>query len=106
MQKYREVLDWMARNQAGRGGKPAWGYESWQGAKFGGLPFHMYVYARQVPGNRAVAEAADQELRYISHLLARQDPPVLSALRLFAMLSYAEKLCPGGVYRKSGDGKP
>ena len=72
---------WMARNQEGRGGKPAWGYESWRGAKFGGLPFHMYVYARNVPGNDEVADAADQELRYITQLLARQNPPVLSALR-------------------------
>jgi hypothetical protein len=99
MKKYHEALEWMARNQKGRGAGAAWEYESWQGAKFGGLPFHMYVYARNVPGSGAVALAADQELGYISRLLAQQAPPVLSALRSFAMLSCAEKLRPGALYR-------
>lgn len=106
MQKYREALDWMARAQEGRGGKSDWKYESWQGAKFGGLPFQMYVYARAVPGNQAVELAADQELSYISRLLAEQKPPVLSALRSFVMLSYAEKVCPGALFRKSSDPIP
>jgi hypothetical protein len=60
-------------------------------------------YARNVPGNQAVASAADQELRHISRLFAQQNPPVLLALRSFAMLSYAEKLCPGALYRKSSE---
>jgi hypothetical protein len=94
--------EWMSKNQQGRAAKSPWDYNSQWGSKLGGLPFHMYVYARHVPGSEAVSAAADQELRHVSSLLFKDKEPTLSQLAAFAMMSYAEKLRPGAIYRKSG----
>jgi len=90
-------LDWMAKNQASRGVKPAWDYNSQWGSKFGGLPFHMLVYARHFPGNPAVAQAAEEELRHVGRQLAATAPG-LSQLAVFALMSYAERIRPGAIY--------
>ena len=76
-------------------------YNSQWGSKFGGLPFQMYVYARHLGELQDVGTAADRELRYISSLLFKDGEPVLSQLTAFSMMSYAEKLSPGALYRKS-----
>ena len=61
----------------------------------------MSVFARHVPGNEEVAAAADRELAHLSDLLFRSGAPTLSQLAAFSMMSYAEKLRPGGMYRNS-----
>jgi hypothetical protein len=94
------ALDWMAANQAGRAGSGRWNYNSQWGSKLGGLPFHMSVFARQVAGNQEIAAAADRELAHVSKLLFGKGPPSLSQLAAFAMMSYAEKLSPGAMYRR------
>jgi len=95
------ALDWMARNQVGPGGSSRWNYNSQWGSKLGGLPFHMIVFARHVPGNERVAAAADRELAHLSDLLFGSGTPTLSQLAAFSMMSYAEKLSPGAMYRGS-----
>ena len=99
--QFCRALRWMSENQTGRGGQHEWDYNSQWGSKLGGLPFHMYVYAKHVPGNQEVITAADQELRYISDLLLEK--PSLNQLTAFSLFSYAEKVSPGGIYRKSKD---
>ncbi|MBN1396311.1 MAG: hypothetical protein JW959_14905 [Pirellulales bacterium] len=74
------------------------------GSKHGGLPFHLYVFAEQVPGNSALAAAADGELAHIGEIIkdAPADPRFDPAqLTDFALMSYAEKVAPGGIYRSS-----
>jgi hypothetical protein len=61
----------------------------------------MYVCARLVPGYQEVAAAADRELDHLSRLLLRDGTPTLSQLAAFSMMSYAEKLSPGAMYRRS-----
>jgi len=90
-------LKWMSDNQQGRDGKHQWDYNSQWGSKLGGLPFHMYVYARYVAEGQSEMAAADQELRHVSALL--QEEPSLTQLAMFSMMSYAERVIPGGVYR-------
>jgi len=96
-----KMLDWMSKNQQGRGAKSPWDYNSQWGSKLGGLPFHMYVYSRRLSGRQALRPAADEELRHIGAILFQTDPPDLSQLACFAMMSYAERLCPGALYRSS-----
>jgi hypothetical protein len=96
------ALDWMSQNQKGRDGEHEWDYNSQWGSKLGGLPFHMCVYARHVPESQDVITAADRELRYIAGVLQTAAPSnQRDQLALFAMMSYAEKLSPGTIYRTS-----
>ncbi|NOX55531.1 MAG: hypothetical protein GXP27_14060 [Planctomycetes bacterium] len=90
---------WMLENWEGRAGID---YVSQWGSKFGGLPMHVYVFARQVPGKQELVQAADRELRHIAGILKTAPPSnQRDQLALFAMMSYAEKLCPGALDRAS-----
>ena len=83
-------LGWMTENRvSGRTGGN-WDCNSQWGSKFGGLPFHVYVYARHNPDGKKEIAAADRELAAVSEVLGRDRPPRLSQLRVFAMMSYAE----------------
>jgi hypothetical protein len=95
------MLDWMSKNQQGGGAGSPWDYNSQWGSKFGGLPFHMYVYSRGLPGGTSIGSAADQQLRHIAAILFKDGKPPLSQLACFTMMSYAERLSPGAIYRKS-----
>jgi hypothetical protein len=97
--QFTRALGWMSENQTGRGGQHKWDYNSQWGSKLGGLPMQMYVYARHVPGNQDVVAAADREMNHLSGLLLEK--PSLNQLTAFSLFSYAEKISPGGIYRKS-----
>ncbi|MBI5394924.1 MAG: exo-alpha-sialidase [Verrucomicrobia bacterium] len=97
----RAALEWMRENQRGRGANCPWDYEKQWGCKLGGLPFHQYVYARYLPDGAAIAAAADQELRYLATQVFAAGEPKLTQLVCFTMMSCAEKLSPGAIYRKS-----
>ena len=97
-----KTLRWMSKNQATRTEKCPWDYNSQWGSKLGGMPFHMYVYSKHLPEGKEVRSAADLELRHIGRLLGGKDKPKLSQLMVFSMISYAERLAPGALFRKSG----
>ncbi len=100
--RWSEALDWMRANQGGRGSGQKWSdYSTQWGSKFGGLPFHMYVYACSHPGNGRIRTAADAELAYATREIAKETKPGLSQLAAFAMMSYAERISPGAIYRNS-----
>lgn len=101
-----KTLKWMSANQAGRGAARRWDYNSQWGSKLGGLPFHMLVFARHIPEHRNASAAADQELTHIASVLSRDPKPILSQLAVFAMMSYAEKLDPGALYRSTKRTRP
>ena len=91
--------EWMRANWEGKAGID---YITQWGSKFGGLPFHVYVYAAHVPDSAELVAAADGELRYIADQLAKTPPSnQRDQLALFAMMSYAEKLSPGSLFRTS-----
>ncbi|MBN2216963.1 MAG: hypothetical protein JW719_06275 [Pirellulales bacterium] len=99
IKQWTVAIDWMTRNRLGRSGI---GYTLQWGSKAGGLPFHMYVYAEHVPGSKRIVHAADEELRYIGRLLQSLPPsPGRDQLAAFALMSYAEKVSPGTLYRAS-----
>ncbi len=96
----RRALQWMADNQVGRGARTPWDYSKQWGSKMGGLPFHMCVYARYLPEGRQVAAAADEELAYLGRFqLQAKEPLTLTQLACFTLMSYAERLRPGAMYR-------
>ncbi len=100
MKQWDRAQRWMLANWYGRAGID---YVSQWGSKFGGLPYHVYVFAQHVPGeHEELLAAADRELRHIGDILrSRQASNQRDQLALFAMLSYAEKLCPGALERSS-----
>lgn len=102
MKQLHKCLEWMAQNQRGRVPTLPWDYHDHKkGAKFGGLPFHMYVNAPYVADPQALRAAADQELTYVASVLWKDNPPKIAQLAVFAMLSYAERVTPGAIYRSS-----
>ena len=98
-------LAWMAQDPADGSAGSKWDYNSQWGSKFGGLPFHVYVYARHNPEGKKEIAAADRELASVSVVLGEDRPPKLSQLCVFTMFSYAEKLRAGALYRTSKEKK-
>jgi len=94
-----KIQQWILKN---RGGGTGIEYASGAGSKSAGLPFHLYIFARRVPGHQQLAAAADEELRYIGDLLEK-DPQAKNRghLAAFALMSFAEKLSPGSIDRTS-----
>jgi len=99
LEQLAKIQQWILKN---RGGGTGIEYASWAGSKSAGLPFHLYIFARLVPGHQQLAAAADEELRYIGDLLEK-DPQAKNRghLAAFALMSFAEKLSPGSIDRTS-----
>ena len=111
-----QVEKWMAKHQVSRQAKDL-PQESWMnytdnrwGVKFGGLPYLMYVFSRHIDAadGETLRKAADRELRYISSLAFEKQADGSLKLKkttyqfkVFSMMSYAEKLCPGKLLRSS-----
>ncbi len=101
-----EMRKWFDANQIGRGGKPAWAYSDDSHTDMAGLPLLMYSFASQLPEHRGLTAEADREVRYIDGLLLGKGELPLSQLNVWevvswGMLSYAEKLSPGSLFRSS-----
>ena len=98
----QQALDWMAKNQKTRGADVSSYLE--KNVDMAGLPYLMYSFARQIPNLRGITSAADGELKYIGDILLEDGDPNVSRLMTWevmtwGMLSYAERLQPGGLER-------
>ena len=105
-----EAFDWLAKNQQGRGAKNALDYLG-EATYMSGMPYIMYVLARDLPQYRDQAAEADRELRYVAGLLSRDGKPRVTRIQVWelmtwAMMSYAEKVSPGTLFRSSRDAVP
>ncbi len=97
-------LDWIANQQSQPPRERQWPADVRWGMKFGGLPFHQYVYSRVLPGGQKLSAAADREMQSLAGIVFTAQPQ-LTQLPVFMMMSYAERLGPGIVYQSS-DRKP
>lgn len=104
------ALAWADEHRAGAKGSPAWDYTTLPALKVGGLPFHMLVAARTFPERAVLVASANEEFRYIAHLLATHPNPSrphtspihlrsMPQLAVFTMFSLAEHVAPGAIYR-------
>ncbi|GAG08345.1 unnamed protein product, partial [marine sediment metagenome] len=64
-----EALKWLADNQKGRGAKTDWEYLQKAKTYMSGLPYVVYLLARQLPKYHDQVAEADRELRYVTGLL-------------------------------------
>ena len=99
------ALQWMTENQKGRGATTHWNYLN-EATYMSGLPLLMYVFARALPDHQGLVPEADRELRYVADLLFKDGSPPVTQLTTWelmswAMLSYAERLNPGSVFRNT-----
>jgi hypothetical protein len=98
-----QMSQWMKDNQQGRGAKSDLNYL--KGATYmAGLPYLMYAFAGQLPEHRDLEAAGDQEMRYVHGLLVKSGDPSISLVETWevtswAMISHAERLCPGALFR-------
>ena len=93
-------LDWIAGQQGQPPLERQWLANAGWGMKFGGLPFHQYVYSRVPPDRQNLSAAADRELDSLADIVFAKQPR-LTQLPVFMMMSYAERLSPGAIYRNS-----
>jgi hypothetical protein len=101
-----EGLQWLAANQKGRGAKFEGDYLINDDVYMSGNPYFMYVFARRLPQHGDLAAETDRELRYVGELLYKDGKPRVPRLQVwelmtFAMMSYAERLSPGSLFRTS-----
>ena len=96
-------IDWTAKQQSKPPREREWPADVRWGMKFGGLPFHQYVQSKVLPESLTLVAAGDAEMGSLAPLVFT-DPPTLTQLPEFMMMSYAERLSPGTVYRSSKKG--
>lgn len=75
-----------------------WAVSKGWGMKYGGLPFHQYVFSRYFSNDDYLA-AGDAQVLKLEPILFADKPPKLTQLPYFMMMSYAERLSPGTVYK-------
>jgi hypothetical protein len=98
-------LDWVAKQQAKPPREREWPADVRWGMKFGGLPFHQYVHARVLPDGQKLSAAADHEMQSLAGIVFTK-PVDMTQLPVFMMMSYAERVSPGVIYRNSAGKVP
>jgi hypothetical protein len=73
-----------------------------------GLPYLMYVFARELPEHRELVGGGDEELHYIRELVHQAGEPAISLVAnwevlTWSMMSYAERLRPEAFFRSRPD---
>jgi hypothetical protein len=102
--KAQWCLDWIAGQQGKAPADRLWPTTKGWGMKFGGLPFHEYVFSHYLPAGEKLAVAGDAEVQRLASIVFAGKPE-FNQLSAFMMMSYAERLDPGAIYRASGRGE-
>jgi hypothetical protein len=93
-------LDWAGKQQSQPSRERQWPADVKWGMKFGGLPFHQYVQSRALPDGPKLCAAGDREMAQLASLVFSHKVE-LTQLPVFMMMSYAERLSPGTIYKSS-----
>ena len=75
-----------------------WPISKGWGMKFGGLPFHEYIFSHYLPDGQKLADDGDAELQRLAPVVCARKPE-FTQLSAFMMMSYAERLDPDAIYR-------
>jgi hypothetical protein len=93
-------FDWITNEQSKPFESRQWPPTKSWGMKFGGLPFHEYIFASRVPEDGKLAAEGDAELKQLETIVFDGKPEV-TQLSMFMLMSYAERLNPGAIYRSA-----
>lgn len=102
-----EAMKWLPENQKSRGAKTDWEYLQKGNTYMSAMPYVMYLLAWKLPQYQDQIAEADRELLYVTGLLFPDGKkPRLTNLHIWelstwAMMSYAERLRPGALFRTS-----
>lgn len=91
-------FDWIKEQQAKPLNDRQWPPTVGWGMKFGGLPFHQYVFSRYLSESQYII-AGDAEMQRLASVPVSDDPSQLTQLPFFMLMSGAERLDPGDIYR-------
>jgi hypothetical protein len=105
LKKVDWCLDWIQTQQNTATTNRAWAPTKGWGMKFGGLPFHEYVFARYTADDKKFAVSGDAEVQLLAPILFSNGKPTWESVKsvyqlpAFMMMAYAERLDPGAIYR-------
>jgi hypothetical protein len=101
--KVNWCLHWILTQQRIPLDRRRWTVEKGWGMKFGGLPFHEYIFSHCLPAveGRKLTTAADREMRRLASVVF-VNRLTFTQLSVFLMMSYAQDLAPGAIYRGPG----
>jgi hypothetical protein len=97
-EKVAWCLHWIWEQQQKPIADRAWSPTTGWGMKFGGLPYHQYVFSRHLPADGVLTAEGDAEMRRLAAIAFNGDPK-MTQLTSFMLFSYAERLDPGAVYK-------
>jgi rhamnogalacturonyl hydrolase YesR len=98
--KVNWCLDWILKQQQKPIDEREWPVTKGWGMKFGGLPFHEYIFSSYLPADGKLTTAGDAEMLELGPVVFAAKPE-FTQLSAFMMMSYAERLDPGATYRNS-----
>jgi hypothetical protein len=91
-------FNWLAEQQQKPVADRQWPPTVGWGMKFGGMPFHQYVFSRYFADGGKLAGAGDAEIQRLAPIVFTGELKV-TQLPMFLLMSYAERLSPGAVYK-------
>ncbi|MDE3067216.1 MAG: glycoside hydrolase family 88 protein [Verrucomicrobiota bacterium] len=98
LSKVHWCFDWILEQQCSPVADRPWPPAKGWGMKFGGLPFHEYVFSHYLSADKRLAENADAEMERLAGMVFAGKPK-FTQLSAFLLMSYAERLDPGAIYR-------
>jgi hypothetical protein len=105
LKKINWCFDWIRTQQQTPLKDRAWPPAKGWGMKFGGQPFHEYIFARALGDDQKFTKPGDEEIQRLAPLVFGNGQPTLKELMpiiqlpSFMLMSYAERLNPGAIYR-------
>jgi hypothetical protein len=91
-------LEWIGTQQQVPIQNRKWKPTEWWGSKFGGLPFYEFIFSKYIPEQVDLKNDGDTELKKLTEIVMSKKL-FTAQLTMFMMLSYAERLNPGDLYR-------
>jgi hypothetical protein len=91
-------LEWIKTQQQVPIQSRKWKPTEWWGSKFGGLPFYQFIFSKYLPEQVDIKSVGDRELKQLTEIVMSKKL-FTAQLTMFMMLSYAERLNPGDLYR-------
>ena len=97
-EKVAWCFNWIAEQEAKAPADRQWPPTVGWGMKFGGIPFHQYIFSRHFPDGDKLVAAGDTELQKLTPFVFNGKLEV-TQLPMFMLMSYAERINPGTIYR-------
>lgn len=98
MAKVNWCLGWIAEQQSKPIANRQWSPTKSWGMKFGGLPFVEFVFSHYLPADGKLTADGNAEMQRLASIVFAGKPK-FTQLSAFLMLSYAECLDPGAIFR-------